>query len=131
MSIVCLGLGSNLGDRAKNIQDSLGLLNKSGVKVLKVSTIIETDPVGGPPQGFFLNAAVKAETDLSPRELLKVIHQIEALLGRVRGIKDGPRTIDIDILTYDDIRFNEPDLVIPHPRMNERDFVMRPLKEIF
>ncbi|MBF0594540.1 MAG: 2-amino-4-hydroxy-6-hydroxymethyldihydropteridine diphosphokinase [Candidatus Omnitrophica bacterium] len=131
MPIIFLGLGSNLGDRRKNIDDAVERLNLSGIKVLKVSSMIETDPVGGPPQGLFLNAAAKAETDLSPREVLNVIHRIEVLLGRVRTVKDGPRTIDIDILLYDNITLNEPDLVIPHPRMNERDFVLRPLKELF
>ena len=82
------------------------------------------------PQGLFLNAAAKAETSFSPRDLLKEIHRIEAILGRERSVKNGPRTIDIDILLYDDLQLNEPDLVIPHPRMHERDFVMRPLKEI-
>lgn len=130
MPIVFFGLGSNLGDRAKYIAEALDQLEKHGVKIIKVSSMIETDPVGGPPQGLFLNAAAKAETQLSPYELLKVSQRIEAGLGRVRGIKDGPRTIDIDILRYDDIQLNEPDLVIPHPRMNERDFVLRPLAEI-
>ena len=130
MSIVYLGLGSNLGDRAKNIHEAVRLLNETGVRPIKLSSIIETDPVGGPPQGLFLNAALKAETELSPSALLKAIHAVELLLGRVRTVKDGPRTIDVDILIYDDLTLDTPELVIPHPRMREREFVMRPLREI-
>ncbi len=130
MSVVYLGLGSNLGDRAKNIQDALGLLAKFGIQILKVSSIIETSPVGGPPQGLFLNAAVKVETSLPPLKLLGIINQIESLLGRVRTIPNAPRPMDIDILLYEDVIMNDPVLVIPHPRMNERDFVMQPLNEI-
>lgn len=130
MSTVYLGLGSNLGDREKNIHEAVRLLNEAGVKPLKLSSIIETDPVGGPPQGLFLNAALKAETGLAPLELLKAAHAVEAKLGRVRTVKDGPRTIDIDILRYDDVTLNTAELVIPHPRMREREFVMQPLCEI-
>ncbi len=131
MPIVFLGLGSNLGDREKNIRQALELLEADAVIVQKISSIIETDPVGGPQQGLFLNAAAKVETDLSPHDLLRKIHQIEASLGRVRDVKNGPRTIDIDILLYDDRKVNDLDLIIPHPRMRERAFVMRPLGEIF
>ncbi|MBF0122014.1 MAG: 2-amino-4-hydroxy-6-hydroxymethyldihydropteridine diphosphokinase [Candidatus Omnitrophica bacterium] len=130
MPVVYLGLGSNLGDREKNIRDAVELLNNSGVKILKLSKIIETNPVGGPPQDLFLNAAVKAETALLPQELLKTCLKVEADLGRMRTVLNGPRTIDIDILLYDDCTINTPELVIPHPRMKERDFVMRPLREI-
>jgi 2-amino-4-hydroxy-6-hydroxymethyldihydropteridine diphosphokinase len=130
MPIVYLGLGSNLGDRAKNIHEAVRLLNEVGVTPMKLSSIIETDPVGGPPQGLFLNAVLKASTELPPPVLLKGIHAVELLLGRVRTVKDGPRTIDVDILLYDDLALNTPELVIPHPRMREREFVMRPLREI-
>ena len=99
--------------------------------IKRVYVVIESDPVGGPVQGLFLNAAVKIETALAPRELLNQIHVIVAALGRVRDVKNGPRTIDIDILLYDDLQVNETDLIIPHPRMQERDFVMIPLREIF
>ena len=129
-SVVFLGLGSNLGDREKNIRDALELLGRDGIGLLQLSSIIETDPVGGPPQGLFLNAVVKVETDLAPRLLLERIQTIEAVLGRVRSVRNAPRTIDIDILLYDNLQWNDPDLVIPHPRMNERDFVLRPLKEL-
>ncbi len=130
MPVVYLGLGSNLGDRAKNIDEAVYLLNQSGVVITRLSSIIETDPVGGPPQGLFLNAALKAQTKLAPLDLLRVINAIEARLGRVRAISNGPRTIDIDILRYDDLVLNTPELVIPHPRMQDREFVMRPLREI-
>jgi len=130
LSIVYLAFGSNLGDRERNIRDAVDKLNAAGVKVQKMSTIIETDPVGGPPQGFFLNAAGKAETRLEPMALLRTCQKIESELGRVRTDRNGPRTIDIDILLYDDLTMNTPELTIPHPRMRERHFVMWPLREI-
>ena len=130
MSVVYLGLGSNLGDREKNIRSAVEQLNSNGVKVRKLSGIIETHPVGGPPQGLFLNAVARAETAFSPQDLLKICLKIEAGLGRMRTIPSGPRTIDIDILLYDNFLINTPELVIPHPRMKEREFVMRPLREI-
>jgi 2-amino-4-hydroxy-6-hydroxymethyldihydropteridine diphosphokinase len=119
-----------MGDRTRNIHDAVSLLDAAGVRTLRLSSIIETDPVGGPPQGLYLNAALKAETALTPAELLKATRSVEDKLGRVRTVKDGPRTIDIDILLYDELTVNEPDLVIPHPRMSQRAFVMVPLWEI-
>ncbi len=130
MPIVHLGLGSNLGDRAKNIHEAVSLLNAVGVITVQLSSIIETDPVGGPPQGLFLNAVLKARTELVPLELLRVVNAVESRLGRVRTVKNGPRTMDIDILLYDELTLNTPELVIPHPRMREREFVMRPLNEV-
>ncbi len=130
MPIVFLGLGSNLGDRSKYIHDALDLLGAAGIRALRLSHIVETDPVGGPPQGLFLNAVLKAETDLSPEEVLRISQGIENRLGRVREAVHGPRTIDIDILLYDSRRINIPGLIIPHPKMWERDFVMIPLQEI-
>ncbi len=127
---VYLGLGSNVGEREKNIAAAVKLLAKNGVAVQKLSTIIETEPAGGPPQGKFLNAVLKAETDSPPQELLNKINSIEKQLGRVRTIKDAPRTIDIDILLYGRTTIKTPELTIPHPRMFDRDFVMKPLKEI-
>ena len=100
------------------------------IRVDKVSPLYETEPVGGPPQGKFLNGVIRVETDLSPRELLDRLKRIEDTLGRKRDIKNGPRTIDLDILTFGDIHIQEEDLVIPHPRMNERDFVKRPLNDL-
>lgn len=131
MAIVYLGLGSNLDDRLKNIVQALNLLETNPIKILKRSTIIETEPVGGPPQGKFLNAAIKIETPLLPLELLSLLKSIENQLGRIKTVPNGPRTIDLDILLYDSIHFESDELIIPHPRMLQRDFVMAPLKEIF
>lgn len=130
MATIYLGLGSNLGDRRANIDKSLSLLVKNGINILKHSTIIETKPVGGPEQNKFLNSVIKAETELSPFELLEVINNIEKNLGRVRTIVNGPRTIDIDILLYNKIKVNDSNLSIPHPHMLKRHFVLTPLKEI-
>ncbi|MBU0468392.1 MAG: 2-amino-4-hydroxy-6-hydroxymethyldihydropteridine diphosphokinase [Candidatus Omnitrophica bacterium] len=130
MATIYLGLGSNLGDRRANIDRSVSLLVDNGIIILKHSTIIETDPVGGPEQNKFLNAVIKAETELSPLEILQLINTIEKQLGRVRTIANGPRSIDIDILLFDKIEMNDSTLSIPHPRMLERDFVLTPLKEI-
>lgn len=126
---VYLGLGSNLGDRRANIQNAIESL-KNHVHIEKVSTIIETDPVGGPAQGKFLNAVIKGTTDLSAEELLDTVKTIETTLGRVKTVKDGPRTIDIDILLYNQLNIKTEKLTVPHPRMLERDFVMTPLNEI-
>lgn len=119
-----------MGDRRQNIQSAIVLLEQGGAEILKCSTIIETDPVGTVPQGKFLNAAIKVRTQLSPEMLLSLCQSIERQLGRVRGAVNGPRTIDLDILLYDYLTVDTPQLKIPHPRMFERDFVMNPLKEI-
>ena len=130
MTVVYLGLGSNLGNRKSNIKKALTYLRANKIQIKKLSSIIETDPVGGPKQGKFLNAAAKVSTQLTPQKLLTTLKSIEKKLGRVKTIKYGPRTIDIDILIYDRRNMNTPDLKIPHPRMIKRDFVMRPLREI-
>ena len=130
MATVFLGLGSNLGDRSRNIHDALEFLKTSGVRIEKVSAILESDPVGGPPQGKYLNCVVKGETVLNPLDLLKNTQAIEERLGRVRSVLNGPRMIDIDILLYDQQKIDTPQLIIPHPRMSQRNFVMVPLKEI-
>ncbi|OGX38538.1 MAG: 2-amino-4-hydroxy-6-hydroxymethyldihydropteridine diphosphokinase [Omnitrophica WOR_2 bacterium RIFCSPHIGHO2_02_FULL_52_10] len=131
MAIIFLGLGSNLGDRKKNIARAVDLLSAKGISVLRCSTLIETDPVGGPPgQGRFLNGVLKAETDLSPEELLQCLKEIERQLGRTKTVRNGPRIIDLDILLYDNLTLNTPGLALPHPRMLERSFVMAPLSEI-
>ena len=130
MPVVYLAFGSNLGDRTRNIHEAVRRFNEHGVYIQKLSSIIETDPVGGPPQGLFLNAVATAETSLAPLELLKTCKILETVLGRTQNIKNGPRTIDIDILLYDDLRLTTPELSIPHPRMLQREFVMRPLREI-
>lgn len=130
MAKVYLGLGSNLGDRLENIQRSLTELKSKGIAIIKMSTIIETDPVGGPAQGKYLNAVAECVTTQTPEELLAAIGIIEWEMGRIRTVKDGPRVIDIDILLYDELTINLPNLIIPHPRMRSRAFVLEPLKEI-
>jgi len=130
MSTVYIGLGSNLGNRQKNIYDALEHLEKNNIKVLRQSTIIETEPMGGPPQDHYLNAVIKVDTNHYPQELLRILKSIEKQLGRIKTVADGPRLIDLDILLFDDIQMNTPHLTIPHPRMFERDFVLKPLTEI-
>ncbi len=131
MATVFLGLGSNLGDRADMIRTALARLSDEyGVGIEKVSSFIETDPVGGPPQGRFINAVARVRTELTPQALLSAVMDIERQLGRVRGVPNGPRTIDIDILLYDSITVSTETLTIPHPRMRDRAFVMTPLREI-
>ncbi len=126
-----LGIGSNLGDRLGNLQRAVDLLAaEPGVRVVRSSRVYETDPVGGPPQPDFLNAVLETDVDLSPSELLDAGRRVEDALGRVREERWGPRTIDVDVLTYGDETVDELDLVIPHPRMHERGFVLVPLAEI-
>jgi 2-amino-4-hydroxy-6-hydroxymethyldihydropteridine diphosphokinase len=130
MSIVYLALGSNLGDRLQYIQKAVAQLEACGLKIIKFSTVIETDPVGGVPQGKYLNAVLKADSPYSPEELHVITKSIERKLGKVKKTINAPRVIDIDILLYDDIKLVTPQLLIPHPRLLERPFVMGPLEEI-
>ncbi len=126
-----LGLGSNLGDRSSNIHEAVRRLGEvPGVRVLKLSSLYETAPVGGPPQGDYINAAVEIEISLTSRRLLEAALAIERAMGRVRGERWGPRVIDIDVLFCDDLVLDAPDFVVPHPRMHERRFVLEPLAEI-
>jgi 2-amino-4-hydroxy-6-hydroxymethyldihydropteridine diphosphokinase len=127
---VFLGLGSNLGDRAAAIDAALLELGQRGFETLRRSATWLTEPVGGPPQGWFLNAAVAGETQLSPEALLAACLETERALGRVRTVRDGPRTIDVDLLLYGERRLEQPGLVVPHPRLHERRFVLAPLAEI-
>ena len=127
-----IGIGSNLGDRRKYIENAIQKLNETkGIEVKKVSSIYETDPLGGPIQGKYLNGVIEIETEIEPRELLTRLLDIEIQLGRKRTVKNGPRTIDLDILLFGDKKIDEPGLKIPHPRMQRREFVMKPLKEIY
>ena len=127
-----IGIGSNLGDRQKYIESAIQRLKEiKGIEVRKVSSIYETDPLGGPSQGKYLNGAIEIETEIDPRELLTRLLDIEIQLGRKRTVKNGPRTIDLDILLFGDKKIDEPGLKIPHPRMCEREFVIKPLKEIY
>ncbi len=128
-----LSLGSNLGDREKNLRTAIDMLGERVGKVLRVSLFMETKPWGFVSDNIFYNACVKVDTDLTPQELLAATQEIEKALGRTRkseGRKYCDRTIDIDILLYGDITVDDENLKIPHPHMYERDFVMIPLKEI-
>jgi 2-amino-4-hydroxy-6-hydroxymethyldihydropteridine diphosphokinase len=124
---VLLGLGSNLGDRRRTLREAIDSLPG----VVAVSSLYETDPVGGPPgQEPYLNLVVAIESAASPRNLLGMCHRIESAAGRVRSERWGPRTLDIDILWIDGETVDEPDLSIPHPRMFERRFVLVPLQDV-
>jgi len=126
-----LGLGSNLGDRAAHLQGAVdGLAATEGVAVTAVSRVFESEPVGGPPQPEFLNAVVEVETDLDARALLGVAQRLEARAGRVRLERWGPRTLDVDVLLVGDEVRSEDDLVVPHPRMAHRAFVLAPLGDL-
>jgi 2-amino-4-hydroxy-6-hydroxymethyldihydropteridine diphosphokinase len=122
-----LGLGSNLGDRWAHLRSALAALPD----VVAVSPVYETDPVGGPAgQPPYLNLVVELATERSPRELLEVARRLEETAGRVRGEHHGPRTLDVDVLLVGDLVVAEPDLVVPHPRMHERRFVLAPLADL-
>lgn len=127
-----LGLGSNLGDREETIRRAIELIGKRVGKVTRQSSLIETEPWGFESENRFLNGVILCETEKTPREVLKETQRIERVLGRKTKTKTGyhDRPIDIDILLYDDLQVDEPDLKIPHPLMHERDFVMMPLKEV-
>lgn len=126
---VYLALGTNLGDRQANLKAAIDALPPA-VRVRQVSSIYETPPWGVTDQPAFLNMALRGETDLDPRPLLRMLKELEARLGRQPGVRYGPRMIDLDILLYDDRQVEDDNLVIPHPRMHERAFVLVPLAEI-
>ena len=130
MKTVYLALGSNLGDRLENLKRAVSMLNQSGVTVQKVSSVWETEPVGFADQGWFFNISLKATTNLMPIQLLVLTASIELAMGRKRVIRDGPRTIDIDILLYGRAIIDTPTLTIPHPRLHQRRFVLEPLNEV-
>jgi len=127
---VYLGLGSNLGNRAANLAAAVRSLEASGVRVVKQSSIYETEPLYLAGQPWFLNCVVEARTSQPPQELLRTIIGIESALGRERTVRFGPRVIDIDILLYGSQEIRLADLEIPHPRIAERRFVLMPLAEI-
>ena len=126
---VYIGIGSNLGNKEKNIEKAIELL-KEKCKILEVSSIYKTEPVGYKAQDWFLNCAAKIDTDLKPEDLLKFFQFIEKTLGRIRTIKNGPRTIDLDIIFYGSRIIKTKKLTIPHPRMHKRMFVLEPLNEL-
>jgi 2-amino-4-hydroxy-6-hydroxymethyldihydropteridine diphosphokinase len=129
---VFLALGSNIGDREKNLVDAvINISAIKGTKLLKVSNIYETEPVGYTEQDKFLNLVINIETDIEPRDLLTELQRIEGLLKRRREMHWGPRTIDLDILLYGDSVIDLPELTVPHTRMLERAFVMVPLRDVY
>jgi 2-amino-4-hydroxy-6-hydroxymethyldihydropteridine diphosphokinase len=121
-----LGLGSNLGDRRRHLREAVAAIPD----VVAVSRVYETAPVGGPEQGAYLNIVVRLETDATPRELLEICRAREAEAQRVRTVRWGPRTLDVDVLWVDGQVVDEPDLTVPHPRMFERAFVLMPLRDV-
>lgn len=125
-----IAIGTNLGDRKKNIETALNLMRERGINIVKVSSFYETEPYGYKEQPGFLNAAALCKTNLSPYELLETLLSIEKKMGRVRKIHWGPRIIDLDIIFYEDFVINEKGLSIPHPDMQNREFVLKPLNEI-
>ncbi len=131
MTRAYLALGSNLGDRVAALQFAVDQLDANdAIAVTAVSHVYETEPVGGPEQDAYLNAVVAVDTTLGPHELLRAAHDIEDGAQRVRTVRWGPRTLDIDVLLYDDLRVDDPVLTVPHPRMGERDFVLVPLRDV-
>ena len=132
MATVLLGIGSNLGDRQANIEKALTLLKENrAIEFVALSGLMESRAEGGPPQGDFLNGAIKIKTDLLPLELLSQLKMIERRLGRVKGEPNSPRPMDLDILFYDDVVIVDgKNLELPHPRLAARLFVLKPLLEI-
>lgn len=130
MATVYLALGSNIGNRAENLRKATAMLGESGVRIQKISSIYETEPVDYLEQDWFLNAVLEAETDLEPPALLKVMRGIETSMGSRKAFSKGPRMIDLDVLLFGDESIDTPELQIPHPRMLSRKFVLVPLAEI-
>lgn len=136
MHIVYLSLGSNIGNRVNNIKKAVALIDECGLTVENISAMYETVAVSKIRQRNFINACVKVETDFSPEKVLRVIQLIEKQMGRDRSKPkrkgyEKPRIIDIDILLYNDLKMNKRNLKIPHPEMKNRDFILRPLSDIF
>ena len=129
MSRVVLSIGSNLGDRMAHLQGALDAL-AGRVEVIAVSGVYETAPVGGPDQDDFLNAVVLAESVLPPRDLLALCQEVEAAHERVREVRWGPRTLDVDIIAIEGVQLDDPELTVPHPRAHERAFVCVPWLDV-
>jgi len=130
MTNVYFALGSNVGDRQKNLQEAVKLLREVGVRVNKTSSVYETEPVDYLEQDWFLNAVLEAETELPALDLLHQIRNIESRMGSKKPFAKGPRLIDLDILLYGNETIDTPELQVPHPRMLQRKFVLVPLAEI-
>lgn len=126
---VYIALGSNLGDREDNLQKALDEIS-GFAEIKQKSTIIETEPEGYKEQNFFLNMVIAVQTNLTAFELLEKLQETEQKMGRIRKIKNGPRTIDLDILFFNDETIKTPDLEIPHPRLHKRVFVLNPMNEV-
>lgn len=127
---IYLSLGSNVGDRAAHIARAIDALDAAGVRVLRQSSLYSTEPVDLRTQSWFLNCVLEAETGLMPRQLLRVLQEIERALGRKRLVRSGPRVMDIDLLLYGSSVVHTAELEVPHPRMAERRFVLVPLLEL-
>jgi len=127
---VYLSLGSNLGDRVKNLRDAVAALCKVGIHVTRISSMYETEPVDYLDQPWFVNIAVEAETELAPAAVLQTLRAIETQMGSKKLVAKGPRLIDMDILLYGNEVIDTPELQVPHPRMHLRRFVLEPLSEI-
>ena len=129
--IAYIGLGANLGDPKEQLRQALDLLGAvEEVEILKVSAFYRNPPLSPPDQPWFVNAVAQVRTRLAPEDLLRALHRVEAALGRVRGEKWGPRVIDLDLLLYDGIISQDPELILPHPEMHRRAFVLAPLAEV-
>lgn len=127
--VVYIGLGTNVGDRRSNLESAISRI-ATVMKVVRRSSIYQTEPVGFKDQPDFWNMVIECSTDLPARQLMQELLRIEQEMGRVRTFRNAPRIIDLDILQYDDLRIDEPDLQIPHPRMRERAFVTVPMQEL-
>jgi len=124
-----LGMGTNLGDRETHLKEAVEALAEFG-DLTQVSGLYETEPVGGPPQGLFLNLVVELATSASPEELLDRCRALETAANRIRTVKNGPRTLDVDVLWVEGETRNTEELTVPHPRMFERRFVLSPFREL-
>jgi 2-amino-4-hydroxy-6-hydroxymethyldihydropteridine diphosphokinase len=130
MRIIFLSLGSNVGDREANLRAAIAALEGAGVRVRRMSSLYETEPVDFLEQPWFLNCVLAGETDAPAQTLLKELRRIEARMGSTKLVAKGPRLLDVDILLYGDETMDTPELQVPHPRMTERRFVLEPLAEI-
>jgi len=130
LTLVYISLGSNLGEREAHLGEARRRLADHGARLLRTSSVVESEPYGVPDQPRFLNQVVEVEWDGSPRELLVTAKQVEGEVGRTPSFRWGPREIDVDILLFGDLQVAEPDLVIPHPGLRERPFVLDPLREL-
>lgn len=130
MNRAYIAFGSNIGDRHKAVEDAAAMVEKNGMKITKRSALYETEPYGYTDQPQFLNGALEVETELSCREVLEKLLNIESDIGRVREFKWGPRIIDLDIIFFNSEVYNEEDLKVPHPDMQNREFVLKPMADL-